>query len=101
MLASCLQQVSTMTPGSRVRIDPFDSADVTDIRAVIGSNRQHIASVEQVIDQVPREVREQVRARLSVVECRLERLTENISTLAHLAAGPSDPTASRSWTARD
>jgi hypothetical protein len=61
-----------------------ETAEGADIRSVMDSIRRHLCSVEQVIDGLPQEVHAEISARLIAVECRLERLSEDIGTLAQL-----------------
>jgi hypothetical protein len=65
-----------------------ETAEGADIRSVMDSIRRHLCSVEQVIDGLPQEVHAEISARLIAVECRLDRLSENIVTLAQLTASP-------------
>lgn len=90
-LASRLHLVSPMTQDSPFAIPENastqpETADGPEIRSVMDSIRRHLCSVEQVIEGLPHEVQAEISARLIAVECRLERLSENIGTLAQLTA---------------
>lgn len=113
-----LHRVTSMAPNSEVRVcsaslgselAPLNatrsstrpsSPHRADIRAVLHSIREHLASVENAIDDLPCEVQAQASVRLNVLEGRLARLSDTIGTLAHLSGKQPDANVSGGCAAR-
>jgi hypothetical protein len=99
-LASRMHLVNPMTPytpfatpeSARLSTQT-ETTDGPDIRSVMDSIRRHLCLVEQVVNGLPHEVRAEISARLTTVECRLDRLSKNIGTLVQLTASSGVETA--------